>query len=482
MGTIRAPAAEDKMGSTPDTAMQLMIGWATADITPAKPTQLQGQFHERISQYVRDPLTVTALALEGVGEDGDTEQAIMVSIDVADVPWVVLEELRTQVGAHLPGFDTGKLFLNSTHTHTSLLLMEDVYFAPPPPGVMTPAENRALLVRQATDAAVRAWKTRKPGGVSWALGHAAVGFCRRLVYEDGSAVMYGSSDTPRFRAVEGIQDHSVEILFCWDEADHLTGVVANVACPSQVAEVQYYISADFWAAVRAELRKRFHEDLFVYPMTGAAGDQSPRDLVRRGRGEPNMRDESGLEEMGRRIANAVEYAYHTAQSDVHREVVFVHHAEDLDLPMRKATRAEMEDARKLYDKLAPQQPDPSSREAMQLRRAKTTMERFEQQGEDPRYSYDLHVIRLGDIAIATNPFELFLDYGLRMKAQSKATQTFVVQLAGDIGPNYLPTTKAVAGGGYGAMVIDNKVGPEGGEILVDRTVELINGMWGDEAK
>ena len=31
--------------------------------------------------------------------------------------------------------------------------------------------------------------------------------------------------------------------------------------------------------------------------------------------------------------------------------------------------------------------------------------------------------------MATNPFELFLDYGLRIKARSEAPQTFIVQLA-----------------------------------------------------
>ena len=103
------------------------------------------------------------------------------------------------------------------------------------------------------------------------------------------------------------------------------------------------------------------------------------------------------------------------------------------------------------------------------------IDRYEQQEGNPFYEIELHVIKLGDIAIATNPFELFLDYGMRIKARSKALQTFVVQLACSSG-GYLPTTKAVKGGGYGAEAPSNRVGPEGGQVLVDRTVELINGM------
>ena len=88
---------------------------------------------------------------------------------------------------------------------------------------------------------------------------------------------------------------------------------------------------------------------------------------------------------------------------------------------------------------------------------------------------ELHVVRVGDVAIATNDFELFTDFGVRIQARSPATQTFVIQLAG--GGTYLPTERAARGGGYGAIAQSNRVGPEGGQVLVDRTVELIDSMW-----
>ena len=42
----------------------LRVGWAAESITPDRPVQLQGQFFERVSEYVRDPIMATALALE----------------------------------------------------------------------------------------------------------------------------------------------------------------------------------------------------------------------------------------------------------------------------------------------------------------------------------------------------------------------------------------------------------------------------------
>ena len=88
---------------------------------------------------------------------------------------------------------------------------------------------------------------------------------------------------------------------------------------------------------------------------------------------------------------------------------------------------------------------------------------------------ELHVVRLGDVAIATNDFELYTDYGVAMQARSPATQTVVIQLAG--GGSYLPTERAVRGGGYAAIPQSNRVGPPGGQVLVDRTVELIQSLW-----
>src|SRR5437588_12784462 len=88
---------------------------------------------------------------------------------------------------------------------------------------------------------------------------------------------------------------------------------------------------------------------------------------------------------------------------------------------------------------------------------------------------ELHVIRLGDVAIATNVFELFTEFGIQIKARSRALQTFIIQLAGP--GSYVPTERAARGGGYSAIVESNEVGPAGGQVLSDKTVAPINSLF-----
>jgi len=88
----------------------------------------------------------------------------------------------------------------------------------------------------------------------------------------------------------------------------------------------------------------------------------------------------------------------------------------------------------------------------------------------------VHIIRMGTIAIATNPFELFLDYGNQVKARSLAEQTFLIQLANG-SEGYLPTEKAEKGGHYSAFIASGQVGHIGGEQLVRQTLQEINNMF-----
>ena len=130
------------------------------------------------------------------------------------------------------------------------------------------------------------------------------------------------------------------------------------------------------------------------------------------------------------------------------------------------------EAGKVWEKL-------SSQDYIHWRVSRTLMARYAHQKHEPHYRAELHFLRLGDVAVATNPFELYVDYGLRIKSRSPAAQTMVVQLTTD-GAAYLPTTRAVAGGGYSARIVDGVVGPEGGDVLVDRSSKALSELWPGE--
>ncbi|HWR35186.1 MAG TPA: hypothetical protein VN622_04860, partial [Clostridia bacterium] len=444
--------------------------WASVSITPDRPVALAGQFHTRVSRSVHDPVTATALALESGGE-----QAVLVSLDVVAVSKDLLARVRARLKATLPELDGRKLLLNATHTHTAPEMREGNYEIPE--GVMTPSEFLEFLTDKVCGAVVEAWKARRPAGVSWALGHAVIGYNRRAVFADGRSTMYAKLDRPDFMGFEGYEDHALELMFFWTPERKLTGIGVNVACPSQVLEHQYFISADFWHDIRLELRQRYGDGLFVFPMTGAAGDQSPHVQLRKAT-EAKMRQRLGVSETGqiaRRIAHAVEDVYPAAAAAIRTAAPFAHRVEDLRLPVRKVTPAELQWARAEHARLEKAPATERNRYRL-MKRASDVIERYRGQDSTTEFPMELHVIRLGDVALATNPFELFVDFGLRMKARSRAEQTFLLQLACD-SAGYLPTEKAVAGGGYGAEIPSNKVGPEGGQLLVNRTVELINSLF-----
>jgi len=461
---------------------RLYVGWASVNITPDRPVALAGQLHTRISKSVHDPVTATALALETRQGDRRAGAALMISADLVAISREeILEPLRAMLRERLTDLDPQLVLVNATHTHTAPMAGGMPPYELPKEGIMQPAEYEKFLLGKLTEVAVSAWQARKPALVAWGVGYAVVGHNRRAVYADGAAEMYGKTDRSDFRGFEGEEDHAVQTLFFWTPERKLTGVAVLVPCPSQVVEGESYISADFWTDVRAELRKRHGNDLFVYPMTGASGDQSPHLLYRKSAEDLLFRRRSltQTQEIGRRVANAVDDALEGAATDQHAEVPLLHQETTLLLPRRIVTKADWAAAQKDHEKASSAVGDPASH--MFLLRSQGVMDHYEAQATDPVYRTEVHAIRLGDVAIVTNPFELFLDYGMRMEAQSPAVITMVVQLTCGYG-KYLPTAAAIRGGSYSAKPVDNEVGPDGGTLLVDRTVEMMQSLWAEAKK
>ena len=475
-------------------AAALHVGAASCDITPDMPSFLAGQFSPRVSQGVEYPLTANVLALESRDGDKPLDSAIIISVDTAVVRAGILLPIRQAVQEQLPGFDLGKLIVAATHTH-SAPPTRDGHFKQQE-GVQVPSDYVKLAASRIGAAARQAWDGRRPARFSYGLGHAVVAYNRRAVYADGTAVMYGRTNDPKFRAIEGMEDHDVNSMFFWDTSDKLLAIVVNVSCPSQEVESNRLLSSDYWGPTREMLREKYGHDVTIVGLCGAAGDQSPHLRYRQAADDrmTSLRKLDRLQEIARRIVHGVDEAYEVVQNAKQDDVVVKHKHAVLSLPQRIVTETEYQACKAEAERLKASPGDGRGNWNARV------VARYEKLASDPKptHSTPVNVLRIGDTVICTNQFELYTDFGVQMKARSKAVQTLVVQLAnGAAEPEpladapeedrndwlyassgtYLPSERAVKGGGYGAVIQSNVVGPEGGQILVEETVKMINAMW-----
>ncbi len=500
----------------------LYIGWASEDITPDKPVILRGQFHARVMEEIKDPVTSTALALE-YNNGISSEKVIMISCDLVTISDDLRDTVRGLLKKSLPDVLPQQIILNATHTHSGPQYsgsnevskesqdntsetsdIKSVY------GIelnaMEFSECLAFISGKIAKTAEQAWENRKPGGMSYGLGHAVVGHNRLSVDMSEKSKMYRKINTPDFSHIEGYEDHSVNLLYTWDKKSRLTGVVINIACPSQVSESKYFISADFWHDTRVELSQRLGKDIFVLPQCSAAGDQSPHVMVDV-KAEERMQRlmdtdslQTGRGSMGQRkqiamlISDAVTSVLPYMKDNIDWDPVFAHQMETVELSRRligiedvNTALHEAEDWKIKYEKMLleieetpgikqkPRWYTEITKTHRRMQRGYGVKDRYEKQKLQPKMPVEVHVIRLGDMVMATNPFELYLDYGIRIKGRSPAIQTFIVQLSGS--GSYIPTSRSIEGGAYGAVPASTLIGPEGGEELVEETLELINSVW-----
>jgi len=463
-------------------AAELYVGAAQADITPDRPVALTGGMTAPISTGINSRVTANVLALESRTNGAPADCAILVSCDLCVIRPGIQARFRKQVAPRLPGFDISKLILAATHTHKTPALDQEAYERYP--GAMEPHEYVPFMFDRMAEAVVKAWEGRQRGAVAWGLGHAVVAQNRRAVYADGSAVMYGKSNAATFRGLEGCEDHAVDSLFFLDARNRLTAVAVTVPCPAQTDErgpCGPRVSADFWHDVREGLRARYGSGLTVLGFVGPAGDQSPHLMVRHA-SETRMerlRGMSRTQELGRRIVGAVVETWEAVQAEVRTDVPFVHRVERFDLPEHPVADADYAEAKKEYERLAAK-PALEGSDYWRRRWHKRVVDRYETQRRDGGTvnPVELHALRLGDAAVVTNPFELYTDYGIQIQGRSPAVQTVLIQLASPLDMAfYLPTPRALAGKGYSAIPQSSLVGPEGGQILVERTLAAIKSLF-----
>ena len=450
-----------------DDGNKLEIGWAKIDISPTSemfPMDMAGRFSPVIVNSIHtnddgrsDNLFATVLAIKSP----NGEQAILVSLDLIMLgytgfgydPEGLLEHVREKVTAD--GLEAQKIILFATHTHNSPHLHLQFYDSLAPNERLTMNDPRIQtwgaeyseyitpLIAQAVD---EAWANMGYGSLSYVEAVNEVGWNRISTYSCGHAEINGVQgfcpvcSEGTFNGFESRDNRDMPLIYTFSNTGELTGVILNPGFPFHATLQEKEMSADVMSAIRNRLDD-LGLDIFTLAIIGAAGDQAPYLC---GRPVPS----GGLgwvqkTTVGNSVANVIK-----------------EHIDNGDCLINKASDIIV--GHKV--------------EMLYLERTNPTV-------TFPEFPVELHAVRLGDIAIVNNPFELYVDFGDDIKEGSKAALTVIGQLSStvksDSWAGYIPTESAVEGGAYGS---DNGAcGPAAGRQLLIASVALINTLFDADA-
>ena len=529
------PSCASPEGAENRTAGTLKVGWGKRSIAMPGPVPISGQFHLRVAQGSHTPVETSALVLE------DSKDAVIfVSCDVVSVRPPVLMHVREMLKKEIPGFPVEKLIINATHTHAGPSTNDINVNYPNKVKIVPSAEVQKFVARQIADAVKEAWQNRRAGSVAYGYGFATTGHSRRAVYlkdmgktvkassgtaVNGHCIMYGSTGTPEFASYEAGTDPFINLLYTFDAKGKLSGAVINVPCPSQTSEAVWAYDASFWHNVRTKLAAKYGP-VGVIAQSAAAGDLAPRQLhykeaekrrymlkykdlieayVKKPMPRPDFNGvkenfvpmDSGevlelmrAEDIANRIVAAFDEVLSWAGKEKFSSPVLKHQVKTVALARKKLPKAIVEEEQRKHaasmkerfktegDKW--QMLMHNSRLNSRRRRMAAISTRYAEQEKNPVLKTDIHAVRIGDVAFATNRFELFMDYQHRIQGRSPFDQTFIVQLTVDpMGSgSYLATERGEKNKGYSATPYSNQVSFKGGQQLVNETVKMLKELHG----
>jgi hypothetical protein len=222
------------------------------------------------------------------------------------------------------------------------------------------------------------------------------------------------------------------------------------------------ISADYFAVFADRIQQKLQADRLDPPFVGILSNGTSGDV-----NNINFREKSERRkpyEKMREVAHRVAQRVYEAHQDVkfHDWVPLDMRQAELTLGVRKPTEEQLAWAQKIAA-------DPDSAPGWQSHEMNYVRRVLRQHESPDEVSVPLQALRIGDVAIAAIPFEVFAEIGLEIKAKKPLPMTFTIELAnGSYG--YLPTPRQHAWGGYETWLGTNLVEVEASTKIV-RTIE-----------
>lgn len=418
---------------------QLLVGAAEVDITPPVGIKLCGSLAPRSSIGVDDPLTFKAVVLESGGVKLAYVLADLIALDreIGDAA-VALASRRTGIPAE-------HIVWAASHTHTG------PYTTP----LFGTGINRpwlASLPEKFAQAVAAAHKSRRAARMSRERGYCLkLIHNRRLKFKDGREINtwllhQGEADVQCLGAAAPI-DPEVGILCFDDEHGAPIAILWHFSLHTN-ANFGPRFSADYPGVVAGRLRERFGAGVMPIFVPGAQADINPLASYR---------------QVGDELATVIIQRLDQRRPGKGATQLGALKAE-MVVPYRDLT---VDQEKRIKDsQWSPNDQKVFRKELALMRKAGVREERTV-----------IQAWRIGEVGFTSLPGELFVEWGLKIKAESPFPWTFPVELGGDyIG--YLVTKQAWKAGGYESLICRSaRPSVEGVARMVATAQRLLVRLW-----
>ena len=440
-----------------DDRQALQVGAAGVVINNRLGNWVQGAGVPKKAIQQRDDLEANGLYLAN-----DKTKLLLVSCDLVGLNSQHVAAIRETLGT-ATNIPARNIIVTCTHTHGGPSLIKTNYLMP------IDLEYVSRLQKWLVDLAKQTIASARPGKIGWGQGVAHIGFNRRLCWADGTHSMYGNAGRADFAGLEGPDDPQHLAIFATD----LQGKLIALMHHNTTHVASFYAAGIYTSEFPGEARKILRSELGNIPVlffSGAQGDIAiPNNLNR----QKETRDEQVVR-IGRIVAAETLRLYRDVK--YHSRPTLSHAYEDLKLAVRLPASDRLVEARKTLEKIDAGE----NIRGMEMIMAFGAVHLQKVYGENPVDVLPIHVVRIGDVALVTEPCELYCQFGLDIKHRSAAGITAVIGLADGYG-GYCPTIYGILGGGYsGQPIYWTRLEQNAGYKIVESAGRLINSLWRDD--
>ena len=416
--------------------MKLQAGAATSNITPWLGVTMPGSFYPRYGEDVHDELLAKALVID----NGDVRIA-MVTCDLIAIPEAIANAVKARIEERC-GISPECVMVNATHTHSgagvsNLLGMgEDEGYTTWLP----------LKVADAVELAVKRMQPARAGFAS--VMEDRISFYRRWLMKDGTVRMNPGLNNPDLVRPMGEIDPELAMMYVEGVDGTPISVVASFSLHYVGTGNVGQVSADYFGQFFNLMRHYLGGNCVPILWNAASGQINNNDYS----GERIWQDRGHTR--ARRMANVL--AGHVLTEiqlmDLDEELALEAVTGTLEFSRKVITETDLDIAEQIlaggyeYEEgpfsWVVGQPVREDRVGVYARQCQRLAALPEQM------TAPVQAIRLGDAAILALPGEIFVETGLRIKAQTSASPLMLVSLAnGYIG--YVCTDEALTQeGGY----------------------------------